>query len=113
MVKRTFKKNNRKQTGSGGCFSSVKELKEINTSLETISTKYSTGESLTAEELEALEAEYKKIIGIIGESTTNNVNNNQPLNNNNNEIRKQLGMNQDEYAELSKELADLLNPKKK
>jgi hypothetical protein len=122
MPKRTLKRSNRKQTGSGGCFSTVKQLEEINYSLETIN-KSLTNEELSKElseleELEELEAairlnqleldieerielEYKKITAI---TPSNNVNS---INNNNNIIRRH-NFSKEEFAALDKELAELI-----
>jgi len=118
MPKRTFKKSNRKQTGSGGCFSTVKDLRDIDTSLKNISMKFE--DIKNDQELEAaLEEEYKKITAKIESSTNSNNNNNRSLSNNNNQsvnnnnIRQMLGMSDEEFAALDKEFTELIGKKPK
>ena len=123
MPKRTFKKSNRKQTGSGGCFSTVEDLRDIDTSLKNISMKFKdikNDDIKNDQELEAaLEEEYKKITAKIESSTNNNNNNNRSLSNNNNQsvnnnsIRQMLGMSDEEFAALDKEFAELIGKKPK
>jgi hypothetical protein len=104
-----------KQIGKGGCFSTPKELNNINLSLKEINRALSTDSfnSLTQEEKDKLEIELNKLLTKFNSTNNNNTNNatkrkkqNQNQNNNNT-IKRQLGLSDKEYAALSKELVEL------
>lgn len=93
-----------KQTGKGGCFSTPKELNELNISLEYIHNSLSnSSNSISDEDKIKLEQELNELL-----TKVDNTNNTMKRpKNNNNAIKRQLGLSDKEYAELSKELEEL------
>jgi hypothetical protein len=110
-------KHKKIQIGKGGCFSTPEELKGVNKRLQRVTESLSG--SLTPEENKELEKELYELLNDVEIQMNNNSNNatkkKQKQNNatkrkqkqNNNAIKRQLGVSDEEFAALSKELEGL------
>jgi len=101
-----------KQIGKGGCFSTPKELKDLNIRLKKINQSLSGSlnslNSLSPEEKDKLEKELNELVNEVQmNNNSNNATKRKQKRNNNNAIKRQLGLSDQEYSALSEELEKL------